>query len=369
VSWTLATYVARRFAVALLGAFGAVTLLILLVNLIELLRRARGRVDVVDVATLAAFQTPQITMQVTPFVVLLASMICYAQFSRASELVVTRAAGVSAWAIVAPVAVSAVLVGGLTFAVLNPIAAATTQRFETLEARFLSGQDSRLAVSRDGLWLRQGLGEGQTVIHARASNATATDLRDVTLFQFAEQDEMSRRIDARRAELRPGHWLLSDVEERPVTIERAEIDGAGSVTRRATLAVPTELTSEQILASFAPPDSISFWSLPDFIETLEESGFSARRHRLHWHGQLALPMLFCAMALIGASFSMRHVRFGGLGFMAFGAVITGFGFYFVSDVSKALGASGAVPPMLGAWAPPMAATLFAVGLLLQTEDG
>jgi lipopolysaccharide export system permease protein len=75
------------------------------------------------------------------------------------------------------------------------------------------------------------------------------------------------------------------------------------------------------------------------------------------------------MALVGAAFSMRHVRFGGLGLMAFGAVFTGFGFYFIADVSKALGASGAVPPALGAWAPPLAAALFAVTLMLQTEDG
>ena len=127
--------------------------------------------------------------------------------------------------------------------------------------------------------------------------------------------------------------------------------------------------AKKILDSFAPPQSISFWALPRFIATLRASGFSAQRHLLHWHGQLAAPLLFCAMALIGASFSMRHSRFGGLGAMAFGAVMTGFAFYFFNDVSKALGASGAVPAMLGAWAPPLAAAFFALGLLLNLEDG
>lgn len=369
MSWTLSRYVAHRFMTALLACFASITLLIVIVNIIELLRRARGRIGFVDIVGLAAYQSPSIALQVTPFVVLLASMVCYAQLSRASELVVTRAAGVSAWAIVAPVALTAVLVGGLTFSVLNPIAAATTQRFETLEARFFAGRTSRLAVSDDGLWLRQGLGAGQTVIRARTSNPAATDLASVTLFQFAEEDVLSHRIDADRAELRPGHWLLTDVKERSIAQFDGSAAAAGDVIRRRSLAVPTELTSEQILDSFAPPESISFWALPRFIATLEGSGFSARRHLLHWHGQLALPLLFCAMALIGASFSMRHVRFGGLGLMAFGAVITGFGFYFITDVSKALGASGAVPPILGAWAPPMAAALFAVTLLLQSEEG
>ena len=50
----------------------------------------------------------------------------------------------------------------------------------------------------------------------------------------------------------------------------------------------------------------------------------------------------------------RHVRFGGLGYMALGCVVAGFGYFFLSDIANALGASGAVPVMLAAWAPPMA---------------
>jgi lipopolysaccharide export system permease protein len=256
-----------------------------------------------------------------------------------------------------------------TFTAFNPIAAATTQRYETLEARYLGGRTSRLAVSDDGLWLRQGFGDGQTVIHARETNRTATDLRRVTMFRFAEEDILSSRLDAARAELEPGAWRLTDVAARQIEDFGDDAARAGQVDLRETMTVPTELTSEQILDSFAPPESISFWALPRFIPTLKRSGFSAQRHRLHWHGQLATPLLFAAMALIGAGFSMRHSRFGGLGIMAFGAVVTGFGFYFIADVSKALGASGAVPPELGAWAPPLATAMFALTLILQMEDG
>jgi lipopolysaccharide export system permease protein len=369
MSMTLSRYVASRFMLSLLAVFVVVCTLILIINSVELLRRAAGRVDFLAVISMAAYQTPGIALQVMPFMVLLASMACYAQLARTSELVVIRAAGVSVWALVAPVATMALVVGTATFAVLNPIGAATTQRFETLQARYIGGRTSRLAVSQEGLWLRQGLGEGQTVIHARESNRTATDLRRVTMFRFAEEDVLSSRIDAARAQLEDGAWRLTDVAAREIADFGEGAAAAGQVDRRDTMTVPTELTSEQILDSFAPPESISFWALPRFIATLRSSGFSAQRHLLHWHGQLALPLLFAAMALVGAGFSMRHTRFGGLGLMAFGAVFSGFGFYFVSDVSKALGASGAVPPALGAWAPPMAAALFALTLILQMEDG
>ena len=84
---------------------------------------------------------------------------------------------------------------------------------------------------------------------------------------------------------------------------------------------------------------------------------------------MSAPVVFMAMVLIGAAFSMRHARFGGLGIMALGCVISGFGFFFLSDIASALGASGAVPVLLAAWAPPLSAVLFALGLLLHLEDG
>lgn len=370
MSSTLFMYVGQRFLRTLLAATGTVLALVLLITLIELLQRSGSRnVAFGDVLAMALLKTPGTALVALPFVVLLASMWSFAMLARTSELVVTRAAGVSVWAILAPVAALALATGLLSFSVLNPLAAATTSRFETLQARYLSGRTSRLSVSSEGLWLRQGLGQGQTVIHARVSNPTATELGRVTMFMFSDLDVLARRIDAAQATLKPPHWVLRQAVERPLI---GGGEGLGETVRAVVheqIHIPTELTSDQILDSFAPPESISFWALPRFIATLDESGFSTQRHRLHWHGQLSAPLLFCAMALIGASFSMRHHRFGGLGAMAFGAVLTGFGFYFVNDLAKALAGSGAVPAALGAWAPPLAAALFALGLLLQLEDG
>ena len=366
MSLTIGLYIGRRFLQALGYTMATIVALVLLINCIELLRRASGRdATFGDIVAMAAFQTPEIALTAMPFMMMLASLWCFAQLARSSELVVTRAAGVSVWAIVMPVAIASATTGLVTFMVLNPLAAATSQRFETLEARVLSGRDSRLSVSPEGLWLRQGTAERQTVIHARESDPSATELRGVTFYDFGRDDELLERIDAETAVLADGAWRLTNATERPL---QGDLDRSVAKSH-ATLSVPTDLTSDQILDSFARPGAISFWALPRFIATLEASGFSAQRHRLHWHAQIATPLLFCAMSLIGSSFAMRHHRFGGLGLMAFGAVLAGFAFYFVSDVSKALGASGSVPATLAAWGPPLAAALSALGLLLQLEDG
>ncbi|MCV5261597.1 LptF/LptG family permease, partial [Escherichia coli] len=75
--------------------------------------------------------------------------------------------------------------------------------------------------------------------------------------------------------------------------------------------------------SFASPDTIDIWRLPGFIAVLEEAGFSAVRHRLHFQSLLALPVLAMAMALLAAGFSMRSSRRGGVAQMVGAGVAAG----------------------------------------------
>jgi len=376
MSGTLSLYILRRFLGIALGAFLAVFALVAIVDLVELMRANRaGMAGFADLVIMAMMRAPAITITAAPFTILLASMTCFAWFARSSELVVMRGAGVSVWVILAPVLAAAVMLGVLSFAVYNPVASALSGRFLQLEERLIGRASSALSVSADGLWLRQGDQDGQTVINAARASGPVDRLWDVSIFQFDTSDRLTRRIDARSAALGDQSWRLSGVQRWDFAATDPNEADTGNVQRETVavttgeMTIPTNLTTARIQESFAPPDTISFWKLPEFVRLLEDSGFSSARHRLHWHALLAAPIAFAAMVLVGAAFSMRHVRFGGLGMMALGCVISGFGYFFLSDIARALGSSGAIPVTVAAWAPPASAVLLALGLLLHFEDG
>lgn len=370
----LSRYVARRFLGAFAFAFLAVLLVVLLVDVVEQLRRAADtEAGFGEVIRLAAFHAPALMLEILPFLTLIAALACFARLARSSELVVTRAAGVSVWRLMAPALVTAALLGMVSFAVFNPLASGMLQRFERLEARWIKDRTSLLSVSDNGLWLRQATGGEQTVIQARRANADGTRLRRVTLFRFGADDRLEGRVEAGRAVLEPGRWVLHDVREW--RLDKAAQEAAGGESKGllwtdlAQMTLPTDLTRDQILESFASPKTISFWELPRFIGSLEAAGVSATRHRMHWQAQLAQPVLLASMVLIGAAFSMRHARFGGLGLMALGAIATGLIYFFLANVTQAFGGSGAIPAPLAAWIPPVSMALLAIGLLLHLEDG
>jgi len=114
---------------------------------------------------------------------------------------------------------------------------------------------------------------------------------------------------------------------------------------------------------------MSFWDLPGFINLLEQSGFSAQRHRLHFNILLARPFLFSAMVLVAATFSLRMQRRGGTTLLIVSGVASGFLLYFLSNIVFALGISAKLPVLLAAWTPTGVAMIFGTSMLLHLEDG
>jgi len=362
LSPTLSLYIGRQFLVGIGLVFLVMVLLTLSFDLLELLRRASTRESVSFgiVFEMALLKLPTLSLKLLPFAVLFGGMITLTRMTRNNELVVARAAGISVWQFLMPGLFLSAVLGILVITLFNPIASALVARYEQLEAKYFHGRTSLLAMSGSGLWLRQADATGQSVVHALRVSQQGTDLADVIIFLYAGTDKFIGRIDAREAKLRDGYWELN----------KALLTGPNQPAQfHEHYRVKTSLTLDQIQDSFASPETLSFWALPGFIQTLEAAGFSAVRHRLHWHAVLSVPLLLVAMELIAATFSLRLTRRGGTGLLLAGGVLAGFLLWFLSDLVFALGMAGTIPVIMAAWTPAGVSVLLGATTLLHLEDG
>jgi lipopolysaccharide export system permease protein len=347
----------------LAGIFG----ILYLIDMVEQIRRfARVDISLAATANLALLNVPGSIYRLLPLVVILASISLFLALARSSELVVTRAAGRSALRMLLAPVVAALALGTIAVAVLNPIVAGTSKQYEMLSSRYRLGDDNVLSISGEGLWLRQGSPEGQTVIRASRSNLDGTTLFGVTFTTFAQNSGPVSRIDAAEATLVPGTWMVSNAKEW-----RFDTDANPETTakRYDTLRVNSDLTADQIRDSFGTPSTIPIWELPAFISALKRAGFSARKHQVWFQMELALPLLMAAMVLVGAGFTMRHARSGHTGVMVLIAIIAGFAIFLLRNFAQVLGETGQIPVAIAAWTPPVAAVLLSLSLLLHLEDG
>ncbi len=371
---TFSWYIGKHFLSSVAIALGVVLSVVGMIDFVELIRRTSNKADVsfTTVVEMAFLKLPNMMEEILPYGILIGAMMTLTKLTRSQELVIARASGISVWQFLTPLCAFAFLIGIFVLLVFNPVSSALTARYEMLEDRYIAGKSSQLTVSSSGLWLRQsnessGITEifgsqmREYILHAsRISHEGEMVLQEVTVFSYDMDNQFIGRIDAERGYLRDGLWQLEN-------IALTRVGGAPSTQSRYTLA--TDLNLSQIQDSFADPSTLSFWQLTGFINTLENAGFSALRHKVHWHAMFASPLLLAGMVLVAAIFSLRQHRRGGVSVLIISGVAVGFMMNFLLNIFHAFGYSGGLPVMLASWTPPVMALIAGTALLLQLEDG
>lgn len=361
MGWTLGRYFLGRYASITLWFFVGVYALVSLIDFTELASRTSGISGYTTGLALAvsALRVPMIMQQTVPFVALFSAMAMLVSLNRRYELVIARAAGISAWQFLLPACLGAFVFGVMTITVLNPIAADAFARSQELETELRSRRPRNVSAFEEP-WLRQKTAEGDTIIGARAVLEQGLLLVDATFFSFDREGAIVERRDAARAYLRDGYWELHEVRlHRP----GLQFDD------RETDRIATNLRPEFVQERLARPETVPIYALPAKIDVARSLGLSASSFATQFHSLLAMPLLLVAMTLIAATVSMRFARMGQSVTMIMGGVLAGFLLYVVTVLVKAFGDAGLVAPFIVAWIPVVVAMFFGVTFLLYKEDG
>jgi lipopolysaccharide export system permease protein len=357
---TLARYFGLRFLSATLLVFVGIFTLVALLDYIELMRRANDipHVSVLLVAKTSFYRVPQVTERIMPFCVLIAAMSCYLNLSRRLELVVARSAGISAWQFIAPALTVAFLIGVAATAIYNPISASLQERSKRYEAELFGHNTS--ALSGSNYWTSQRSSDGLAIINAKTSRDQGINLNGVTIYTFDNAGHFKQRIEARAAVLEPGVWELRDARVNELGVPPAE---------HPVYQLKTSLTPEQVRESFATPETVPFWELPQYIKIAEHAGLAAAGYRVQLQKLLARPFLLVAMVFLAAAVSLRFFRFGGVQKMVLSGVALGFLLYVLSKVTEDLSKAELMSPVTAAWLPVLVGGLTGFIALLYQEDG
>jgi len=359
---TLARYLAFTFVRWIGGFFLLGSAIIFLADTVELIRRSVDRESfaATDAVLASLYKTPSLTEEFLPFAVLFGAIAAFLALNRRLELAVMRAAGVSAWQFILPCLIVVAAIGVLATTLYNPLSAAARERSEALSARVLGKEARMLTGGSRSVWFRQEGPSGGSIMHAAAATPDGLTLFGVEVHLFDREDRFAGRLEAETAVLGDGAWTLTGVTRYAADGERAAL---------ATAGVETALSAAEVREAVARPDAIPFWRLPDAAALAERAGLPSHRFEMQYQVLLARPLLLAAMVLIAASVSLRLVRLGGVTRAIAGGVVAGFVLYIGSAVASDLGEAGAVPPVLAAWLPGLAAAMIGASALLHTEDG
>ena len=332
-------HIGQSVQIAVLGVLAVVMMLFVIVNYFT----EAEKVGRADYTTLKAIEyvllwLPKLVYQFFPMAALLGTMLGLGMLANHSELVVIRAAGVSKLRI-ALAAIKALLAMILiVFFIGEVVAPPAEQHAEQMKLEALGSKISFNTAF--GLWLR----DGETVINVRTLQGKDR-LAGVTLYRFAEDRRLLRRIEARTAVRKAGAWELQGV-----IVTDFLADGPVTIKRR-TLPWQTMLDQELVDTVSYNPDSLSLWDQYVYVDYLKRNGLDARLYELAMWNKLVMPLTILAMVLLAVPFVFVSARHGGMGRQVLFGFLIGILFYIVDRLMGQVGLVYRLPPWLAASTP------------------
>lgn len=354
---TIAWYVARMFLVRTL-AF--VLGLVVILESLDLLGES-GRIlaatgnGEAELWTYVTLRVPQIIQLFLPFAVLLATLVTLATLNQNSEVVIFKAAGISAHQILSPLILAALAVAILNFAFNERVVTRATETLKAWQANEYRQFDRK--PPRTARWVRGGddLFNAETV----TGIDTATRLGNVTIYDRVD-DSLTRVVMAARARPATGGWTLEDVRIFDVN--------AGTIEARPALDFQTDVVPRQFTTATLEPSFVPLWELVPQISEQRAAGKPVDLLVAAAHHKVAGPLSAALMPLLGAVAAFGLARSGRLFVRAVIGMFLGFAFFVADNFMLAMGNFGTVPPVMAAWSPFLLFLLIGESVLIRTEE-
>ncbi len=341
-------YVVGRFARTLGFALVSFVTLYVVIDLIDHLDDFFVRdVAPADIGSYYLNYIPYIVVFTMPIGMLLSTIFVVGSMGSDNELVAIKAAGISAYRVAWPLLRTGLLVSVVALLLAEVVVpAANDARSRILEIgprRSRSGQ-LRHVCRQD---------RGGVLLYAGVYGRTSERAVQVTVVQVKD-DRPTRRIDAAEMRWDEQGWLLRDVTDRRFV-------GDGEVlTNRKTMRLPLlTLVPADLGRADKLPDRMAFLELADHIRRVRQAGGDASRWLVDLHLKIAFPLANLVLVWLGFPIAARSWR-GGKALYVGLTLLIGFVFFVVVRAGQALGRSGEIDPLIGAWGANIA--FFAVGL-------
>lgn len=350
----LSRYVARQFIGTFVGLILGLPLLFIIGDVTDNIDKYLDRgISGGRLALSYLYQMPLFIQYAFPIAALVATVFTVGGMTRHQEITAAKAGGISFYRIFLPILALGVVLSFAAFGLGEVVPLTLRKRAELVGDRQPNERGTRLnfvyQTEREGVLAARRLdpAQGEMLQPVLERNATA------------RQPGMHRMAEI--ALWRPGRgWVFKNGYTRVLHDDGREVMAHFDSLRMVGL---TE-TPEDLLADPKEPEEMRYAEMSRFIGAIERSGGDTNPLRVDRAQKLAIPAAVLIIILFGAPLVTSSQR-GGAAFgvgISLGVTII---YMLMFRVGKALGAGGAVDPVLAAWAPNL--LFLAAGLVLMAR--
>ena len=288
-----------------------------------------------------ALNVPNYVFELLPVAALIGALLGLGNLARGSELVVMRAAGVTAAQFCAWLGVAGTLLAVLMFTVGEYVSPPLGQYARQMKV-FAKFDEFSLAGAR-GTWVR----DGDTIISVDHQSGSSR-FGGIKVFVVDADRRLSSVARAESARVaRDKVWKLDNYVETGFAP-----DGSGAtVARNVEREVRTTLSPEFLGLAIAEPDSMGLRDLRAYIAHLQRNDLQSEKFETALWARLARLVAVVIVVILALPFSIGSLRNSGQGARTVIGVMIGAGFVLLSRTLESSGELFGLQPWLVGWIP------------------
>ena len=285
-------------------------------------------------------RAPRILFDILPIGILLSTLITLGFFSRHSEIIAMKSAGISLATITMPfLAISLII--SFTMALSNlSILPLAKQKAEYVQAVKIKKRSAEGYYGQSSLWLRDGRRTFLNIGHVDPINNL---LYDVALIQLSEDFSLRERISAKKIRYEDQTWVMYQGR-----IHRFAPDGSMVEENFERKNIALQRSPKEFKGLEVNTSKMKFSELYQYINRLEQDGYNTNSYRTDLYDKVSLPLSSFIMALIAIPFGLMETRSRGISRGIGISLLIGGSYWLVHSVSLSLGHAGAIPALLAA---------------------
>ncbi|MBW2619346.1 MAG: LPS export ABC transporter permease LptG [Deltaproteobacteria bacterium] len=353
----ISRYILREFLKILLMTLLGFVLVFLIVDFLDRIDNfLEVQIPLSRVAYYFLMSVPSVIFHMTPVSVLVAVLISLGLLARNSEIVALKASGVSLYRLAIPIFLSAVLLSLLCFVLSDIIIPRTSAQANAIwNVEVEKQQDLSSPVHRD-IWFRSESG----LLNLRVYDRLKRTMNGVSFYRLNDGFRLVERTEAKSA-----RWVNDRWEFHDGLVKTYLPDGQLSVRRFKREMINLPEMPDKFTQVTSSAEEMNFSELSDWIRRMEAEGYDPLRYEVDLHLKLSFPFICAIMALIGLPIAFWKEKGGGIALGVGVGIGLSFMYIVFLGLSRSLGYSGLVPPVVAAWMPNLVFTL--LGFFLFTN--
>ncbi|MGO9716731.1 MAG: LPS export ABC transporter permease LptG [Steroidobacteraceae bacterium] len=298
-----------------------------------------GEYGAVDALLFTFMNLPQQAFELLPIGAMIGALMGLGNLAAGSELVVTRASGVSVWRIAWPVGLA-----GLTLAVLmygiGEYVAPPLAQFAKREKTTTKLADVSFAGT-SGAWVK----DGNLILRVQTDEVDRA-FGGVSLFEL---DGSNRLRSIQRAErisvAEPGHWLMQNVAISRFGADHIDSEVLPQVDMRS------RVNPDFLALAAADPELLTLRGLKGYIDHLRRNNLGTESYEIGYWSRIARLFAVIIVTLLSLPFVFGPLRTTGAGTRTVIGVMLGVMFFLVTRTIENGGQLFGLNPVLVGWMP------------------